>query len=161
MIKQTILYIFKREAYHQYSDFKNSDGIAKQSAPGKLGKACLYLIWGIYGISFMYHEGFLFGLSVFIVPIALFKCISALKDLRKVSVPTYKKTPVYKSDNRFTTGQRFTHYEMERSGVRMLTIEELAVRKLVYTQKLYTWALALAISIPLVIYFSYTYKPTL
>lgn len=154
MIKEILLYIFKREAYNSYLGFKNSAPDYQLHLLNKTFKTLLYCLWLFICIYFGYKFGVIQSICIFLFPISIAKCISAILQATKKKTPVYTETPIYKSDKRFKSGTRISHYNKIVTSYRSLNEDEVNYVKRSSRSKLFIWLFILIISTLSLLYLS-------
>lgn len=155
MIREIFTYIAKREAYNQYLGFKNSTADVQLKILNNTLKTLLYLIWAAFCISFGYQVSATEGLALFFLPVSFFKIISGIHLITRRNAPVYTPRPVHKSDRRFKTGSRVSHFEQVLSGKRPLNEIELEAVKKTGKYKIIFWCIALASALGILTYTTY------
>lgn len=152
MIKEIFTYVAKREAYNQFLGLKNSTVNVQLKILNNTFKILLYLVWAAFCISFGYQVSVIEGLALFLLPVSFFKIISGLYVMTRKSAPVYTPMAVHKSDRRFKSGSRVSHFEQVLTGKRLLNDIELKSVKTAGKYKVWLWSTILTAASGILVY---------
>jgi hypothetical protein len=139
MIKSIFGYVLKRESYRKFREFQNLNSQDKANSLDLLTKIICYLIWGVFCISIWFDSNFLTALIFFLCPVSFVKIISAAISYNKKTKEVFESVPVTKSDRRYKTGYRISHYKRKVLGYTKLSVDEINVRKNHFRGKFILW----------------------
>lgn len=147
MLRSILNYILKREAYQKFKQLQNLPNTKKVNFLQTLVILVYCLIWGAYCIALMRETSLWLGAAIFFIPIGFIKAVYHFISSNKVTKPIYSEVAIYKADRRFKSGSRISHFEWRKSGVQLLSDQELEVSKRYNKNQLYKWGSIFAISV--------------
>jgi hypothetical protein len=157
MINSILNYILKREGYRKYTELRNLNSRDKSNLFNSLGTFAWLFMWSVFCISTMFNVNFIWGLSLFFVPISFIRLISSFFSARKKTRPIYSDVPITKSDRRYKSGYRIEGYKQVVSSYVALTEDEINIRKNHFKGRMYFWCFIFLVSLAT---FSYNYSKT-
>ncbi|MDF3076175.1 MAG: hypothetical protein K0S09_64 [Sphingobacteriaceae bacterium] len=147
-LTSTLKYAAKREVYNQTSKFIRSKNPAEEKLT-RVFKVLLLIFCGMGAlINLSSQKNFGLAFCIFLIPFASLKVLSILNKLLFVrSTPVYDEVPVYKTDRRYKTGAKISHYKLKRVSKDPFTAQELSDHLRKYTLRLIAWSSLIGILI--------------
>lgn len=155
MINSILNYILRRESYRKYTELRNLNSKDKLSIMNNLGTFAWLFMWAAFCISTMFNINFIWGLSLFFVPISFIIAISSFFSSRKKTRPIYSDVPIKKSDRRYKMGYRTEGYKQKITSNVALSIDEIKIRENHFRGRMCFWCFIFCISFAT---FSYSYN---
>ena len=155
MINSILNYILKREGYRKYTELRNLNSTSKMNLFNNLGIFAWLFMWSILCISAMFNFNFMWGLSLFFVPVSFIRVVSSFFSARKKTRPIYSDVPIQKSDRRYKTGYRTEGYKQVVTGYVALKEDEIIIQKNHFKGRMYFWCVILCVSSSV---FAYNYS---
>jgi len=155
MINSILNYILKREGYRKYTELRNLNSTSKMNLFNNLGIFAWLFMWSVLCISAMFRFNFMWGLSLFFVPVSFIRVVSSFFSARKKTRPIYSDVPIQKSDRRYKTGYRTEGYKQVVTGYVALKEDEIIIQKNHFKGRMYFWCVILCVSSSV---FAYNYS---
>jgi len=155
MINSILNYILRREAYRKYTDLRNLNSTDKMNLFNNLGTFAWLFMWSVLCISAMFRFNFMWGLSLFFVPVSFIRVVSSFFSARKKTRPIYSDVPIKKSDRRYKTSYRTEGYKQVVTGYVALKENEIIIQRNHFKGRMYLWCVILCISSSI---FAYNYS---